>query len=559
MDESFFLERLRALSRRYRTVLLYERVLSYGIYSTFLTILLLLALKIAGFTLPVVLYTLIPPGMALCIPIILFFFQKIPLMHVALKADESLHLKERLSTVLEWIEEKKKRTLMFKGLLKDTSESIRTLNPSTTFTVKVKRIYRAFFATIPLIVLLLLIPSWGIVPLARNYEDKKKIALAAKKLDTIAANLEAIKAPDPLQREDLRRKAEDFRQLARDLKKPGVHRKEAIARISGLSDTYRQEKKSIEALKSKLEKMKRAMDSRSGPSSKERELLSRKIKEMADTLKGNRLEKPELEHMKEQLSRLKESLKSTDAMKKDLEEALSSLQKGDLQDASRKLDQVADTLQKIEQKAAGEKALHDMAERLSSCKNSISGSDDSSARELAKSGKEGNQEDRSTDGEEHSGDEQGEGPLEKGDAKETGAMTKNYTVTDSEDRANPDFGKGTTNKEQKAGEGTSKDLLKRQSERRGHWKEFYEKLYSPAREKMESADTRVKGQRTGKGGTPVSELRGGVPVMEFHGNDPGKLYTVSRSRAEEALHREKIPGEYKKLVRNYFKEIDPSR
>ncbi len=538
MDESFFLERLKALSHRYRKVLFYERVLAYSVYGTSLSLLFLVIFKILGFGPPIILYTLIPSGLALMIALLLFTFQKIPLMKVALNADERLQLKERLSTVLEWIEGKKKRTLMFKGLLKDTSESMSTINPSKTFTFTCRKTYKALFATVPLLVLLTLVPPWNLVPLASGYEDRKKIALIARKLDTVALHLDQLKPPEPSKKEELRKKARELQQLSSDLKKPGVNKKEAMARISGLADKYRQEKKSLDSSKSMLEKMQKASGSPARTGEKDRKLLSQKMRDMAEKLKGKGTSPSDLEKMKDELSKMKDSLTSSDPMKKDMEQALASLQKNDRERASEKLGQIADNLQSMEQKGTGEKELDRIASELSSCKNSISGSEDSSGQELAQSGKqagrEGEQE--GDTGEENNSGEPGQGISEKGDAKETGSMTKNYKVTRKEGEGSPDFGKGTTNREEKGGKYTSKDLLNRQSTRKGQWKEFYEKLYDPAREKMESADTRVKGQRRGNRGTATgSELRGGVPIVQLRENDPGKLYNVAKSRAEEAI------------------------
>jgi len=77
---------------------------------------------------------------------------------------------------------------------------------------------------------------------------------------------------------------------------------------------------------------------------------------------------------------------------------------------------------------------------------------------------------------------------------------------------------------------------------------------------MDSADTKVKGQRTGSQGTTLkSESKGGIPTTGSNKSEPREVYAKYKGNAEEVITREKIPKEYKTLVKDYFKEIDPSR
>ena len=115
MDESFLLEKLRDLRKRYRKVLMLHRMMRCLFTASLISVALSVVFKIFGFGGPLIYYSLVPFALALAVPPVLFLFQKISLMTVALLADERLLLKERLSTLLEWIEEKKKRNTHVQG------------------------------------------------------------------------------------------------------------------------------------------------------------------------------------------------------------------------------------------------------------------------------------------------------------------------------------------------------------------------------------------------------------------------------------------------------------
>ena len=77
---------------------------------------------------------------------------------------------------------------------------------------------------------------------------------------------------------------------------------------------------------------------------------------------------------------------------------------------------------------------------------------------------------------------------------------------------------------------------------------------------MNSADTKVKGKRTGEQGSTLNtESKGGIPAIGSNKSEPREVYAKYKGNAEEVVTREKIPKEYKTLVKDYFKEIDPSR
>ena len=447
---------------------------------------------------------------------------------------------------------------MFKGLLKDTSLNIKAINAGCTFPFIFQKRDRMLCAALPLLVILLATPPWNLIPLSQGYENRRAVALVSRKLQDEAQKLEHQAAANPESREEIKKKAADVRKLARDLKGPGVSKKEAIARISSLSDKYRQEK--LSKTKEALEKMNAAVSGKQDGRSARNKALSEKMREMARKCLDRSTTDREMRQLKEDISRLKDAAGEKSALKKDLEQALSDISKKDHKAAAKKLDKSADDMQNMERAAQCQKSNDELCRELSSCKSSLSGGNDSSGEELSQEAQAQN-----TDGAEETAQQQNmnsdsDGKEGKGKAKETGEITKNYKVTEKKGDAEADFGKGTTNREQKAEKTPQDTLLRRQSERQGHWKEFYDRIYESRREKFDSAITHAKGQSSGSRGTlSTSETKGGIPSISPQGSQPGSLYSEYRSRAEETVNREKIPGEYKKFVRSYFKEIDPDR
>ncbi|MGV8118197.1 MAG: hypothetical protein AB2L14_00385 [Candidatus Xenobiia bacterium LiM19] len=564
MDESLIMEKLRALRERFKKALMLQRILLWLFHGSACTAVILVLFKLSGITVtvtPYLFYSMIPLILALVIPCITFFVQKIPLIKVALLADERLQMKERLSTVLEWIEHKKKRTLMFKGLLKDTAVNASQIKPEKTFPVTVPRLCRGFAVTVPLIIVLLLTPTWRVFALFPTPEEAQAIKTVSRQLDNLAKNLENQKTPETKSSEDIRKKARDLKKMAQDLKKPSTGRKEAIAKLSSLRDRIKDERKKSVESRSVLDRLAQASSPRS--SEKDQKSLAQKLKEMAQKLKDKNVDKKTVEDIQSLLSRMNESLRDGDALKKDLEEALKSLERNDGQNASEGLEKIAQSLENMQSLGDNEPQLKNLQKELSRLNDELSGQNGEM------NGSEMSDNDNSNSGNAENGDEslsQGQGKGGKsgssGNVKETGGMEKKFQKGASNEKRPADFGVGSTNEEvkNKQQEKSPDYVLDRQKDKESNWKGIYERIYDPKREAIDSAGTTVKSQVTGtRGVTGSQELRGGIPKAERHDADDRAVYSSYKGKAEEAINREKIPKEYKSIVRNYFKEIDPSK
>jgi len=568
MDESLIMEKLRALRDRFRTELMVRRMLLWSFYGSACSALLMILFKLFGIkvgAMPFLLYSMIPVIAALILPLIAFAVQKVPLIKVALLADERLQMKERLSTVLEWIEHRKKRTLMFKGLLKDAAANASQIKPEKTFPIVLPRICRGLALTLPLIIFLMLTPSWRIISIFPTQEEAQSIKSVSGKLDNLARKLESRKAADAKSFEEMRKKSQELKKIAQELKKPSTGKKEAVAKLSSLRDRMKDERKKSVESKSVLEKM--AQSSSPGKSEKSSKSLAEQMKEMARQVKDGNTDRKTLEDIQSRLSRMKESLKDGDALKKELEEALKSLESNDRQSAGEKMDRIAQSLEKMQSLASNESQLKDLQKELSRLKDELAGQNgEPESSEMAdgsdsasKNGENGSESiSEADDGNSGKGEKSGS----SGSVKETGGKEKNFRSGGANEKRPADFGVGSTNEEKKSAEGEKSPdyVLNRQKDKESKWKGIYEKLYDPKREAIDSAKTRVKGQVTGrKGSTDSQELRGGRPEAERHAPDEKAAYSSYRGKAEESINREKIPKEYKSIVRNYFKEIDPSK
>lgn len=119
-----------------------------------------------------------------------------------------------------------------------------------------------------------------------------------------------------------------------------------------------------------------------------------------------------------------------------------------------------------------------------------------------------------------------------------------------------DAGIGTT-EEDAGGQGGAKGFQsERQSERTSDWMEEFQNLHPPERTEFEKSQTRVRGQRSGKGPrfTTTKEGRGAVTEPTTADGSGGLL--EYQESAENALLREEIPADYRDNVRVYFETLD---
>jgi hypothetical protein len=563
MEESLILEKLRALKKRYRFKVLMERLVFALFLSSCASLLILVVIKSLGGGAPFVYYALIPFIVSLAAPLLFYFLQHTTLMKVALMADDRLQMKERLSTVLEWIEGQKKRTLMFKGLLKDAAANALNIKPDTTFPLEIPRRFRFIALTLPLVMVLVFTPPWGIVKVFPRPEEAQNIRAVARKLDNLATLLEKKSMKDPKAAVELKKKAAEIRELSKDLKRSTTGKKEALVKISSLKDRLREDARKIAGQKSLMEKMSRALEDqgrgRRGDD-KGAKSAAEKLREMAKSLKKQELTAEEQKKIAESLKKMQEAAKEDSSLKKELQDALSAMDRNERDEAAEKLRKVADLMEKKEDGATADRDMQDMMKEIGDCKKKLAGNEEVAGSE--------------TEGQEEKEDGKGEGGQEPGDegnqgtaqgteesAKETTGMAKNFTKDKNGKEAPPDFGVGSTNKEEKSsGKGASRHYTERQSDKESHWKEFYHKLYETERVKMDSGSTRVKGQRTGSKGTTLSQdIKGGIPEAKRQPDEPHQLYSSYKGKAEESVEKEKIPKEYKTLVKDYFKEIDPGK
>lgn len=552
MDESFIVEKLEILRKRFKKVLLFERMIKYLYWGTSIATGILIILKSFGYNTPYTYLSLIPIIMAIIIPIGMFFLQKVPLSKVALISDNRLQLKERMSTVLEWIEQNRKRTLMFKGLLRDAAFNVQKIVPEKLFPCPPPKRYIRVLVTISIVCLLIVIPPWGIFNPVINRDEAKNIRTTMQKVEKQVVEIEKNMLMKPALKRDIKRRTDEIKKLVKN--PANMDKKKTIAKISDLKDKLKEEQKRISRNKSLLEKLKdrnSSSSSKTGTGQGQQQRASEKMKAMAEKLKKENLTREELKKIKQSLSSAKGHFSSESELRKDLEKALKNLAQINRESAAQTVDEIAQKLRQMESECCSEKDIENLTNDLDRLKNFIAGNTEISPQELSETNStlEGEPGSNPVNGKEGAG----------GNATEIAGMEKKYTR--SNEKRPADYGVGTTNKEQKsAGEDSPNYVIKRQNDKESHWKEFYERLYKSERYKMDSAGTMVKGQISGPQGTYMKgDIRGGIPKSGVSKSEPRVVYSIYKGKAEQAITREKIPKEYKTLVRDYFKEIDPSK
>lgn len=123
-----------------------------------------------------------------------------------------------------------------------------------------------------------------------------------------------------------------------------------------------------------------------------------------------------------------------------------------------------------------------------------------------------------------------------------------------------DYGRGSTHRAREKHDPARRRnyALYRQADRRSAWTGEYRKLYVPERKRVAEANARVSGRRQ-PGALIASgeEVRGAARPGGAAHRPAGEVYDRYRREAEEAMLRERIPSEYRDVVRGYFEEIKP--
>ena len=175
------------------------------------------------------------------------WLRRVRLMDAALEADQTLGIKERLSTALALGEPKNEPE---QAVMEDALAWARRIRPGRAFTADLRR--ETTLALAPVLVMALV---WWLMPqynlLAHGQEEKKQAAIALETRQRAATELEQLarEANDPAKIDkpaSVERVQRELNMLARNLAEQKITEQQALARMEKLKDAMRERRAELE-------------------------------------------------------------------------------------------------------------------------------------------------------------------------------------------------------------------------------------------------------------------------------------------------------------------------
>lgn len=528
MEESIILQALRNLRKRYIATegfmvfcgFLFAGLILSGLVLAFIKLTGYFSLYISWFFLPAVVLPLIGYIIHLC--------RKKSLMDVALQCDKRLNLKEKLSTSLEWIEQKKERSPMFRALMRDTAKEAEKIKPASVFRYEWKKPLKKIALTGIILGGLIWMPSFNLFASGETPDQVKTIHREAQKIETLAKKIDQKTPRTPVTLKRLKRAKDILNQLGKDLKSSKITRRDALSKISKAKDSFADDEARKEELERMEQQLKKSLSSeKSGKEEKEQsgyDQLSRKAQELAKKLEKGNLSESEKQQLAKEIDKLKQEMEKAGIKADNIEKALEELKQGKPDKAAQSMKQESDQFQQRQKEMEDlQDMMDDMDKRLDGSKKEIAG--DGSGKEIPDS------------------------------------QTKGKEFRETKGSFEGDFGKGTTNKEMKNGSTKSGEkYAKRINSEKPDMKAEFEKIYDAQRNEFNTATGKVSG-KINKGPT-IRSMRtwqkGAPRTGDKAYASPGDTYARYKTAGEEAVKRENIPDQYKNLIRDYYDNINPA-
>lgn len=172
---------------------------------------------------------------------------RVKLFNAAVRADESLGLKERLSSAL-MIGDPKNEPEM--AVLEDATRAAESIKPGRAFPMQLTREFK--FAAMPLAALALawwLMPQFDLLAKVKDETKSPKVVIEAKKqaAEKLEELAKEIATADEIQKPELAREIErELTEMARQLNEQKLDQDQAMAKLAKMTDKLEQRKAEIE-------------------------------------------------------------------------------------------------------------------------------------------------------------------------------------------------------------------------------------------------------------------------------------------------------------------------
>ncbi|MFP4498039.1 MAG: hypothetical protein ACLFQV_07490 [Vulcanimicrobiota bacterium] len=523
MEEAVILQKIRDLYRRCKQVEgigIFFRTLVSGLI---ISAVFLFFVKITGLFLNKSDYYIFPIFFSFVLGLVFAFSQKKTLKEIALESDEKLQLKERLSTALEWIEDNKVRSPMFRALLRQTAEVAKAIDEKQVFPFFWKKPARRFSLALVALVIVFYLPSFSLFVPRIQPGDVKLIKKEARKIKNVSKKIENKKTKNIENRELQKNTIKELNTLSRELNKPGTTKKAAITRISKSRDKINE---MLEPRKNMAEKARLLKDITRSSDDKSKsepadtfDKLSKTFKKMASDLNNKNMSEQEKSQMAQELEKISQKMNKAGMDSQKLKQALDNIKSGNQMQASEQLEQLAQQFENRQADLEDLEQLEGALAQLESSKNAMSGQ----GGQMAK--------------------------LPEAKMVKTG------------EKFPGDFGDKTANQEEKSTGETNNKYSNRFNEDEAARKEMYEKLYDPRRDESETYISSVKGKFNQ--GKILNSYQSSERTAPGEGGssraDPADVYLKHKVVGEDAVNRGNYPARYKNLVKEYYEQINPQR
>jgi hypothetical protein len=417
------------------------------------------------------------------------------LRRTAILTDRVHSLNERVISALDLQQRPRAQGSMSAFLLQDALRCLQELDPRLTFPLTWQRRTLLLIPPILMIGLFTTLPSWSQWLYRVTPADRAAIRRSANRLNELARQLRQ----HPRHNKRLDAIAKKLEQRALELQAPGLTKTQAAQKLQQASKELRTPSKQRDSA-TDAQKALQALKQ----SGTDKSLAEKKLKEqLAAAEKGSEEEK-----------RLKEALDKLKSDPSGAEKALQELKQSQEQESS----------DEHEAQQTAEETTQSECEALDPSQKGRPGEGQ------GKDGKGGPKGQPSENRSQGSPDEKGQGTTDKGD-----------------------FGRGTTNKEEKGKDSGPQGRLIRQSDKTPSREEAFEKLYEAQRNHFDSEKAKVQTQRRkgqlikGNGFAWGAPSKGGQPVA------PASAHQLEvQTQAEQAIQRGEVPPAYREAVRNYF-------
>lgn len=309
------------------------------------------------------------------------WLRRYPLLETAVRIDEALGLKERLSTALTI---KAPRNEAEAAVIEDAVEHARRIRPAQAFPMNMGRPFgRAFAALAVLVAIWLFMPQYDLLAHARaRNPEQSPVAVEARKeavqqLENLAKELgEAGKTDTPQVAQKL---DHDLNALARQIKDEKLTGEQAAAKMEKLGEKINQRRDEIEKMMEKAASLQTRGEGRStSPIAKalqkgEFAKAAKALDDLKKELQSNKLTPEQQQAVAKELQQMAGQMGKDSPLGEALSQAAQKMEEGQMNGAMSKLEECETQMKDLEGMLAEMKQLDGLKEDMEAHKMALTG------------------------------------------------------------------------------------------------------------------------------------------------------------------------------------------